>query len=73
MGAFRVQDEVVARKPVPVEWRLHADVPFVAGPVGHAIDVRGVALDLAERGASSATTGPALLQAPGRPGSKPTR
>ena len=68
-GAFRVQDEVVARKPVPVEWRLHADVPFAPGPVGHAIDVRGVALDLAAQGVSSTTTGPALLQAPGRPGS----
>jgi heparinase II/III-like protein/uncharacterized protein DUF4962 len=68
-GAFRVEDEVVARGPVPVEWRLHADVPFVPGPSGHAIDVRGVALDVAAQGTSSATTAQALLQAPGRPGS----
>jgi hypothetical protein len=70
-GVFRVQDEVVAKGPLPAEWRLHADVPFAAGPTGHAIDVRGVALDVALADAPSAvaTTGPALLQAPGRPGS----
>ncbi len=66
-GTFRVRDEVAAAQPVPVEWRLHADVPFAPTPGGHAVDVRGVVLDVA--GTSSATVGPALLQAPGRPGS----
>lgn len=68
-GAFRVQDDVAAARPVPAEWRLHADVPFVPSPLGHSVTVRGVALDVASTGASSVTTGPALLQAPGRPGS----
>jgi hypothetical protein len=67
VGVFRVQDEVGAKRPLPAEWRLHADVPFTASPTGHTVDVRGARLDVA--GTSSATTGPALLQAPGRPGS----
>ena len=68
-GAFRVQDEVVAQKALPVEWRLHADVPFTAVPTGHAIDARGVGLEVTPAEALSAKTGVALLQAPGRPGS----
>jgi hypothetical protein len=68
-GVFRVQDEVVAQKPLPVEWRLHADVPFAVTPTGHAIDARGVRLEIAAADAPSARTGVALLQAPGRPGS----
>jgi hypothetical protein len=68
-GTFRVQDEIAAAKPVPVEWRLHADGPFTATPTGHAVAVRGVALDVVPQGTSSVKAGQAMLQAPGRPGS----
>lgn len=68
---LRVRDEVQARAPVAVEWRLHADVPFTGTGAVRSIDAGGVRLEaeLLDPGAASATTGPALLQSPGRPGS----
>lgn len=70
-GTFRVRDEVVAKGPLPAEWRLHADVPFTQAASGHVVDRDGVRLEvtLADAASASVATGTAMLQAPGRPGS----
>jgi hypothetical protein len=67
---FRVTDSVQSAKPLPAEWRLHADQPFRASGAIHTVAVGGVVLeaDVKAAGASS-TSGPALLTTPGRPGS----
>lgn len=68
---LRVRDEVDAQRPLPAEWRLHADVPFVGTAARHAVDVGGVRLEaeLQDPGGATASTGPTLLTTPGRPGS----
>lgn len=67
----RVRDEVEARQPLAAEWRLHADHPFAGDGAKRVVDAGGVRFEaeLLEGGAARATTGPALLQSPGRPGS----
>ena len=67
----RVRDDVEARQPLPAEWRLHADHPFTGAGARHALDMGGVRLEveLLDGETARATTGPALLQSPGRPGS----
>ena len=68
---FRVRDAVEARRPLPAEWRLHADRPFRASGPGHVLDADGVVLETALSDVEGATArlGPALLTTPGRPGS----
>jgi hypothetical protein len=67
---IRVADTVEAARPQPVEWRLHADHPFVGTGARFALDAGGAGLDAELRDAAGvrAESGPAWLKSPGRPG-----
>jgi hypothetical protein len=67
----RVRDEIAADRPLPAEWRLHADQPFAGAGTTFAVTAGGARLEaeLVDAAHARAETGPALLTAPGRPGS----
>jgi hypothetical protein len=69
--SLRVRDEVEALKPLPAEWRLHSDHPFAGQGARRVVDAGGVSIEaeLLDGAGAAATSGPALLASPGRPGS----
>jgi hypothetical protein len=69
-GRFRIRDEIETAEPRPVQWYLHADAPFERR--GEAFQLTGgppsLEVAVAKPADVSATPGPTMLTAPGRPG-----
>ncbi len=68
---FAVSDVVETASPRTIEWYLHSDTAIAKAGDRHRLGDRDVSLDVAVQApaASTQTTGPTYVQAPGEPGS----